>query len=373
MTTQQQDYYDVLGVPRTASQEEIKKAFRKLAMQYHPDRNKEAGAEARFKEVNEAFEVLSDPEKRAAYDRFGRAGIGQQPGGGFEGFSNFGGFGDIFDAFFGGATRQRRGPQRGADLRYTMTLTFEEAIFGTEKEIEVSRTEQCAFCGGLGAEPGSKPERCPSCNGSGEVRRVQQSIFGQFVNVSQCDRCHGEGRIITNPCSRCRGNGRERKVRKLQVKIPAGVDDGQQLRLSGEGEAGAMGGPPGNLYVLLHVQPHKVFKRDEDDIIFDLPINFAQAALGDEVEVPTIDGKASLRIPPGTQSGRIFELKEKGIPRLRGGGRGDEIVRVRVVTPTNLTEEQKRLFRDLAKSLDAATMPPHEEKGFFDKIKDVFA
>ncbi|HZU75151.1 MAG TPA: molecular chaperone DnaJ [Dehalococcoidia bacterium] len=374
MATQQKDFYEVLGVSRSASPEEIKKAFRKLAMQYHPDRNREPGAEERFKEINQAFEVLSDPDKRAAYDRFGHAGVGQGANGGFEGFSNFSGFGDIFDAFFGAAgMRTRRGPARGADLRHNLTLSFEEAVFGAEKEIEVARTEQCAVCGGTGAEPGSKPERCPTCNGSGEVRRIQQSIFGQFVNVSQCDRCHGEGRIITNPCSRCRGNGRERKVRKLQVKIPAGVDDGQQLRLSGEGEAGAMGGPPGNLYVLLHVQPHKVFKRDEDDIIFDLPINFAQAALGDEVEVPTIDGKASLRIPPGTQSGRIFELKEKGIPRLRGGGRGDEIVRVRVVTPTNLTEEQKRLFRDLAKSLDAATMPPHEEKGFFDKIKDVFA
>jgi len=371
MATQQQDYYEVLGVPRTASQEEIKKAFRRLAMQYHPDRNKEDGAEARFKEVNEAFEILSDPEKRAAYDRFGRAGVGQQPGGGFEGFSNFGGFGDIFDAFFGGATRQRRGPQRGADLRYTMTLTFEEAIFGTEKEIEVSRTEQCAYCGGLGAEPGSKPERCPSCNGTGEVRRVQQSIFGQFVNVTACDRCRGEGRVVTNPCAKCRGTGRERKSRKLQVRVPPGVDNGQQLRLSGEGEAGAQGGPAGNLYVLMQVQPHEFFKRDEDDIIFDLPVNVAQAALGDELTIPTIDGNTQFKIPAGTQSGRIFELKDKGVPHLRGGGRGSQIVRVRVVTPTNLTKEQQRLFRELAQSLGQATMP-HEEKGFFDRIKDAF-
>jgi molecular chaperone DnaJ len=372
MATQQQDFYELLGVSRTASQEEIKKAFRKLAMQFHPDRNREPGAEARFKEVNEAFEVLSDPEKRAAYDRFGRAGLGQQPGGGFEGFSNFGGFGDIFDAFFGGATRQRRGPSRGADLRYNMTLTFEEAIFGTDKEIEVSRTEQCAYCGGIGAEPGSKPERCPSCNGSGEVRRVQQSVFGQFVNVSQCDRCRGEGRVITNPCTHCRGTGRERKSRNLQVKIPPGVDNGQQLRLSNEGEAGAMGGPPGNLYVLLQVQEHEFFKRDEDDIILDLPLNFAQAALGDEVEVATIDGRATLKVPPGTQTGRIFELKDKGVPHLRGGGRGDQIVRVRVVTPTNLTAEQKKLFKELGGSLGTATLP-HEDKGFFERIKDAFA
>jgi molecular chaperone DnaJ len=368
MATQQRDFYEVLGVPRNASQEEIKKAFRRLAMQYHPDRNKEPGAEARFKEINEAFEVLSDPEKRAAYDRFGHAGAaGTGAGRGFEGFSNFAGFGDIFDAFFG-SMRRSTGPQRGADLRYNLTLTFEEAVFGTEKEIEVTRSEQCSFCGGSGAEPGSRPERCPSCGGSGEIRRVQQSIFGQFVNVSTCERCHGEGRIVTRACTHCRGTGRERKVRKLQVKIPPGVDSGQQLRLSGEGEAGSHGGPPGNLYVLLQVQEHPYFKRDEDDIILDLPINIAQAALGDEVEVPTLEGKAELKIPPGTQTGRIFELKGKGVPHLRGGGRGDQIVRVRVVTPTNLTNEQKRLLRELAKTFNDNSLP-HEEKSLFEKIK----
>ncbi len=371
MATQQKDFYEVLGIARTATPEEIKKAFRKLAMQYHPDRNREAGAEARFKEINQAFEVLSDPEKRAAYDRFGHAGVGNQAGAGFEGFNNFGGFGDIFDAFFGGAQRQRHGPARGPDLRHNMTLTFEEAIFGVEKDIEVSRTEQCTLCGGTGAEPGSKPERCPSCNGSGEVRRVQQSIFGQFVNVTPCDRCHGEGRIITSPCVQCRGAGRERKQRKLEVKIPPGVDNGQQLRLSNEGEAGVQGGPPGNLYVLLNVQEHEFFKRDEDDIILDLPINFAQAALGDDLEVPTIDGKSQLKVPAGTQSGRIFELKDKGVPHLRGGGRGDQVVRVRVVTPANLSNDQRRLFKELADSLGVATMP-HEEKGLFDRIRDVF-
>ncbi|MHB8577859.1 MAG: DnaJ C-terminal domain-containing protein, partial [Dehalococcoidia bacterium] len=274
--------------------------------------------------------------------------------------------------FFGGAAgRQRRGPAPGPAQRQNITQTVEEALFGVEKELEVSRTEQCTLCGGMGAEPGSKPERCPSCNGSGEVRRVQQSIFGQFVNVTACDRCHGEGRVITSPCVQCRGSGRERKQRKLQVKVPPGVDNGQQLRLSGEGEAGGQGGPAGNLYVLLQVQPHEFFKRDEDDIILDLPVNFAQAALGDELTIPTIDGTAGLKLPPGTQTGRIFELKDKGVPHLRGGGRGDQVVRVRVVTPNTLTADQRRLFKELSRSLGEATMP-HEEKGFFDRIKDAF-
>jgi molecular chaperone DnaJ len=317
--------------------------------------------------------VLSDPEKRSTYDRFGHAGLGQQSAGGFEGFSNFNGFGDIFDAFFGsGGARQRRGPGRGADLRYNLTLTFEEAVFGAEKEIEITRTEHCTRCGGTGGEPGSKPERCPSCNGSGEVRRVQQSVFGQFVNVTPCDRCHGEGRVIASVCTQCQGNGRERRLRRLQVKVPPGVDNGQQLRLSNEGEAGVQGGPLGNLYVLLHVQEHRLFKRDEDDIILDLPINFVQAALGDEVEIPTLEGRTQLKLPAGTQTGRIFELKEKGVPHLRGGGRGDEVVRVRVVTPAELTNEQRRLLQELGKTLGTASMP-HEEKGFFDRIKDAFA
>jgi molecular chaperone DnaJ len=372
MATQQTDYYETLGVPRTASPEDIKRAFRRLAMQYHPDRNNQAGAEARFKAINEAYEVLSDPDKRAAYDRFGHAGLngmGERP---FEGFGNFGGFGDIFDAFFGGsATRARRSAQRGRDLHDEVAISFEEAAAGTEKEIEIERLENCAICGGRGSEPGSQPERCPVCNGAGEVRRVQQSIFGQFVNVATCERCHGEGRVITRPCVSCRGTGRERKQRKLVVKIPAGVDTGSQMRLSGEGEAGLNGGGPGNLYITIHVQAHAYFQRDGDDLLYDLPLNFAQAALGDEVEVPSLDGKLSIKIPAGTQSGRIFQLRDKGMPHLRGGGRGDELVRVRVVTPTNLSKDQRKLMEQLSSSLGKAVLP-QEDKGLFGRLKDEF-
>jgi len=379
MATQQRDFYDVLGIDRSAGPEEIKKAFRKLAMQYHPDRNKEAGAEERFKEISQAYEVLSDPERRAAYDRFGHAAVNGGAGQtGFEGF-NFGGFGDIFDAFFGGtATRTRRGgPARGADLRVNLTLTFEEAVFGCEKQIDVTRNETCAICGGLGAEPGSRPERCPTCNGTGEVRRVQQSIFGQFVNVAPCDRCRGEGRIITQPCKECRGSGRTRRQRTLAVRIPAGVDGGSQIRLTSEGDAGAQGGGPGNLYVLLNVRAHEFFKRDEDDILYELGVNVAQAALGAEVKVPTLDGDVLLKVPAGTQSDKVFVLRERGVPRLRGGGRGDQLVRVRVVTPQHLTPEQKKLFQQLAESFGGAhaEVPPEDphEKGFFEKFRDIFS
>ncbi|MFN8559602.1 MAG: molecular chaperone DnaJ [Dehalococcoidia bacterium] len=378
MATQQRDFYEVLGIDRSATAEDIKRAFRRLAMQYHPDRNKEPGAEERFKEVSQAYEVLSDPEKRAAYDRFGHAGVnGGAAGAGFEGF-NFGGFGDIFDAFFGGtATRARRGPARGADLRVNLTLTFEEAVFGAEKEIEITRNDTCAICGGLGAEPGSRPERCPTCNGTGEIRRVQQSVFGQFVNVAPCERCRGEGRIITQPCKECRGSGRIRRTRTLVVKAPAGVDDGSQIRLTGEGDAGAQGGGPGNLYVLLKVQPHSLFKRDEDDILYELGINMAEAALGVEKRVPTVDGEVMLKVPAGTQSDKVFVLREKGVPHLRGGGRGDQLVRVRVVTPQELTAEQRKLFQQLAATFNErhSTVPRQEahEKGFFDRFKDIFS
>jgi molecular chaperone DnaJ len=370
MATQQTDYYETLGLARTASPDDIKRAFRRLAMQFHPDRNKQAGAEARFKEINEAYEVLSDPDKRAAYDRFGHAGVngmGERP---FDGFGNFGGFGDIFDAFFGGtATRSRRSAQRGRDLHEEISITFEQAAFGTEVEIELTRLENCAICGGRGSEPGSQPDRCPACNGAGEVRRVQQSIFGQFVNVATCERCHGEGRIVTRPCTACRGTGRDRKQRKLSVKIPAGVETGSQMRLSGEGEAGLNGGGPGNLYVTIQVQAHAFFARDGDDLVFDLPINFAQAALGDEVEVPALEGKVAVKIPAGTQSGRIFQLKDKGVPHLRGGGRGDQLVRVRVITPSSLSKDQRRLFEQLSESLGKASMA-HEGKGIFGRLRD---
>ncbi len=378
MATQQSDYYETLGVGRSASADEIKRAFRRLAMQYHPDRNKEPGAEQRFKAVNEAYEVLSDPDKRAAYDRFGHAGVQGMGERGFEGFGNFGGFGDIFDAFFGGAATRggRRAAQRGRDLHEEMTIAFEQAATGVEREVEIARLENCTICGGRGSEPGSQPERCPACNGSGEIRRVQQSIFGQFVNVATCERCHGEGRVITRPCTACRGTGRERKQRKLLVRIPPGVENGSQMRLSGEGEAGLNGGGPGNLYITIHVQAHPYFQRDGDDLIYDLPLNVAQAALGDEVEVPCLDGSTTIKIPSGTQSGRVFQLKDKGMPHLRGGGRGDELVRVRVIIPSTLTKDQRRLFEQLGASLGKAVVP-QDDKGFLGRmgeaIKETFS
>jgi molecular chaperone DnaJ len=364
------DYYEVLGVPRNASDEEIKKAFRKMAFQYHPDRNKQDGAEERFKEVNEAYEVLSDPEKRASYDRFGHAGDGW--GRAFEGF-DFGGLGDIFDSFFGGTgTATQQAPRRGADLRYRLTISFEEAVFGTEKEITIQRTETCSQCQGIGSRPGSQPSRCPTCDGTGQVRRVQRSLFGRFVNITTCERCQGEGRVITDPCPQCHGSGRERQQRKLIISIPPGVDNGSQIRLSAEGEAGSRGGSPGDLYVSLSVRPHKLFHREGNDILYDLPVNFAQAALGAEIKIPTLDGPYTLHIPPGIQSGKVIRLKDKGVPRLKGSGRGSQLVRVVVVTPQDLDENQRRHFQELAKSLGKATMP-REEKGFFDRIRDAFS
>lgn len=364
------DYYEVLGVPRNATEEEIKKAFRRLAFKYHPDHNPEDGAGEKFKEVNEAYEALSDSQKRATYDRFGHAGGDGMFGQGFEGF-DFGGLGNIFEAFFGGATATQQGPARGADLRYNLTLAFEEAAFGCEKEIEIERIESCSRCRGLGSEPGSQLETCPNCRGSGQVKRVQQSIFGRFVNISLCERCSGQGRIISHPCTECHGTGQERKQHRLVVQVPAGVDSGSQIRLNGEGNAGQRGGSPGSLYIGLSVQPHKFLQRQGDDLLYELPINFAQAALGAEMDVPTLDGMHKIKIPAGIQSGKLLRLKDKGVPHLHRGGRGDQIVRLLVVTPSSLNEKQKRLFQELAESLDEAGIPP-EDKGFFDKIKNAF-
>lgn len=369
MATIKRDYYEVLGIDHSASEEDVKKAFRRLAFQYHPDRNKDPGAEDHFKEINEAYEVLSDPEKRANYDRFGHDGV-QGFGRGFEGFEGFSGFGDIFDAFFGGtATRTRNAAQQGRDIRYQLDLTFEEAVFGSEKELEVQREERCTRCRGNRSEPGSRPEQCSTCNGAGEVRRVQQSIFGQFVNVATCPTCRGEGLRITAPCTQCRGSGRDQKVKKVAVTIPPGVDDETQIRLTGEGNAGSRGGPPGNLYVLLSVQKHRYFQRDQDNILYSLDLNIAQAALGDALNVPTVDGPEELKIGPGTQSGTVYRIKGKGVPHLRGGGRGDQLVRVRVVVPETLSEEQRRIFAQLAETFPQE-LHPQEDKGFFDKIKD---
>jgi len=345
------DYYEVLGVDNNATDEEIKKAFRKLAFKYHPDRNPQDGAGEKFKEVNEAYEALSDPDKRAAYDRFGHGGAEGFFGRGFEGF-NFNGFGDIFDAFFGGATTAtRQAPQRGADLHYRITITFEEAAFGCEKEIKISRTEYCSLCQGIGSKPGSQPSRCPNCNGTGQVQRVQQSIFGRFINTATCSQCHGDGKIITEPCPQCRGTGKEKHQRSISVKIPAGVDNDSQLRLSSEGHAGLRGGSPGNLYITLSVLPHELFTRDGDDVLYQLSINFAQAALGAEIEVPTLNGKTKLKLPPGIQTGKVFRLKGKGIPHLHQRGSGDQIVMVVAVTPESLTKKQRQLFQELAESL----------------------
>jgi molecular chaperone DnaJ len=378
MATTQRDYYEVLGVERSADAAELKRAYRKLAMEYHPDRNQADGAAEKFKEINQAYEILTDDQKRAAYDRFGHAGVEGNGGpGGFDGFTHFDGFGDIFDAFFGGGQRgsrggRRRGPARGADLRYNLRLTFEEAVFGTEKEIEFQRQERCARCAGKGAEPGTELATCPECNGAGEIRRSQQSIFGQFVNVAACARCQGEGRIVPNPCEDCRGTGRIRESRKIAVKVPAGVDNGAQIRISNEGEAGARGGEQGNLYVVLAVADHERFQRVEDHIVLELPVNIAQATLGAELSIPTIDGEMDLEIPAGTQSGEDFVIRGKGVPHLRGAGRGDMVVRVTVVVPESLTDEQRGLLEQLAATMGTPTLPK-QNRGFFERIRDAMA
>lgn len=369
--TPKKDYYKVLGVERGASSEEIKRAFRKLAFQHHPDHNHQEGAEAKFKEVNEAYQVLSDPGKRVNYDHFGHAGP-EIFGRGFEGFDNFASnFGDIFENFFGGATRVRKhAPQKGADLHYNLTISFEQAVLGCEKKIEIIRSEDCPLCNGLGSEPGSQSEKCPDCDGLGEIRRAQRSIFGRFVYRAVCDRCQGEGRIITQLCKQCRGTGKERKHHKIIVKIPAGVEDNSQLCLSREGDAGRWGGSAGNLYINLSVQEHQFFKREGNDILYELLLNFAQAALGDEVEIPTIDGKTSLKIPPGTQTGKVFELKGKGINDLHRLGRGDQLIKIRVVTPERLNEEQRRLFQELAKGFGKTEIAEQQrDKRFFNRIR----
>lgn len=370
------DYYDVLGVPRSVSKDELKKAYRRLARQYHPDVNGEDGASERFKEINEAYEVLADEEKRAAYDRFGHAGV--QGGAGFSGFdaTGFGGFADIFEEFFSGgfSGRRRSGPRRGADLRYDLTISFEEAVFGIEKEVEITRPEICHSCNGTGAEPGSTPERCNTCNGSGEVRRVQQSILGSFVNVTTCPTCQGTGEIISEPCKTCNGRKQVQRTRTIKVKIPAGVDTDTQIRLTGEGGPGVNGGPPGNLYVVISVQRHPFFQRRDNDIFLEMQINVAQAALGDEIAIPTLDGEEILTIPPGTQAGAVFRLRGKGVPRLdrsgRGNyvGRGDQHVIIQVAIPKKLSDDQKKIFKELARTLGKEVVP--QERGFFDQIKE---
>lgn len=364
-----EDYYDILGVGRNASDDEIKAAFRKLARQYHPDVNKEEGAEEKFKEINEAYGVLSDREKRARYDRFGREGLGNI--GGFHDYTVD--FGDIFEELFGSfgfstGRSSRRSPRRGRDLQMQVTLAFEEAVFGVEKEIEFQREETCSRCNGSGAEPGTSPTRCYTCNGQGEVRQVRQTFLGQMVQTATCPTCNGRGETISSPCKTCRGGGLERKTVKKKVQIPAGVDHGTQIRLAGEGGPGVYSGPNGSLFLVLDVKPHRFFKRRENDIVLNLDINVAQAALGAEIEVPTLDGAEKLKIPAGTQPGKVFHMKGRGVPYLRRNGRGDQLVIINVAVPTKLTKEQRELFQKLAESLGTTVKP--QEKGFLDWLNE---
>jgi molecular chaperone DnaJ len=365
------DYYDVLGVEKSATPQDIKKAYRRMARKYHPDVSDEPNAESRFKEVNEAYEVLSDDQKRSTYDRFGHAGLNGGRGGfGVGGFSDpFDIFEEVFGQGFGFRTGRRRGPRRGSDLRYDLRLTFEEAAFGCEKDIEVARYETCPACDGSGSKAGSAPSRCSDCNGSGQVRRVQRSILGSFVSVTDCPSCHGEGTVITDACSRCNGERRVYAKRELSVTIPPGVDRGTRIRLAGEGEAGERGGPPGNLYIVLDVEPHPIFRRRDDDILVELNINIAQAVLGDEVSVPTLGGEEAITIPPGTQSDTVLRLRNRGIAHVQRNGRGDELVLVRVAVPEKLSRKQKKLFEELSDTL-APESVVEEKQGLMDEVRE---
>lgn len=368
------DYYEVLGIERNASDDEIKRAYRRLAKKYHPDLNPgDAEAEAKFKEINEAYNVLINPETRAQYDRFGHEGPTGQGFGGFD----FGGIDDIFDMFFGGTgfgtgSRYRRNaPVRGADIRYDLDISFEEAAFGTKKEIEVVRMEPCSECEGTGAKDGTQPVTCTVCNGTGEVSYAQNTAFGRFVNVRTCDRCNGEGTIIEEPCRRCHGRKKVRRARKISINVPAGIDNGQAITLRGEGETGERGGPPGDLYVYITVRPHKIFKRQGYDIYCDIPISFGQAALGAELQVPTLEGKIKYRIPEGTQTGTVFRLRNRGISHLRSNTRGDLYVKVNIEVPKRLNEKQRELIRQF-EEITQDLQYNDERKSFFEKMKDAF-
>ena len=373
------DYYEILGVEKNASETDIKKAFRKQAKQYHPDVNPgDKSAEAKFKEVNEAYDILSDSQKRSRYDQFGHAGVDPN---GFSGGA--GGFGtgfdfdlsDIFDSFFGGgfggkSQRTRNGPQKGADLKYSLEISFEEAAFGVEKELDLNRRDKCPKCNGSGAKEGSTPKTCTVCHGSGQVQTKQNTPFGQFSSVKTCDACKGEGKIITNPCVQCGGSGTIRRSTKLKVKIPAGIDNGQSISLRGEGEPGVRSGPSGDLYVSIRVRKHPLFIRDGVDVVCEMPITFVQAALGCDVEVPTLDGKVKYSIPEGTQTGTVFRLKNKGIPYLRGNGRGDQFVKTVIEVPKKLNDRQKKILKDFA---EVSGDEVHEQRrGFFDKMRQSF-
>ncbi len=376
------DYYEILGIPRNASKDDIKKAFRHLARQYHPDVNKAPDAEAKFKELNEAYEVLSNDDKRARYDRFGHAGVNGGAGGfgagaGYAGFEDI--FQDFFDAFTGAAGRRnasRRAPTKGADREVEVVLTFEEAVFGVEKEITFYRNDLCETCDGTGAEAGSAPITCPQCNGTGEIRTAQQTFLGSMVRVAPCNRCRGTGTIVDKPCKTCNGDGRTRQKVVKTVRIPGGISEGLHIQVRGEGDSGGRNGINGDLYLKLHVQEHPIFKRRKDDIILDVNINVAQAALGDKIIVPTVDGDVELTIPAGTQTGKVFRLRGKGIPRLRQDGssfgRGDQLVYIQVTVPTKLTPEQRELFEKLAATFGNDVQPTSNGRGFFDRVMEFF-
>ena len=368
------EYYDRLGVSKDASQDEIKRAYRKMSKKYHPDINKEPGAEEKYKDVQEAYETLSDDQKRAAYDQYGpdgANGFGGQGGfGGFDGGAGFGGFEDIFSSFFGGgATRNPNAPRQGDDLQYRVNLSFEEAIFGAEKEVHYNREATCKTCSGSGAKPGTSPVTCGRCHGQGVINVDTQTPLGMMRRQVTCDVCHGTGQEIKEPCQTCHGTGHEKQSHKVSVKIPAGVETGQQIRLAGQGEAGFNGGPYGDLFVIINVNPSDKFTRDGSTIYYTLNISFVQAALGDTVEVPTVHGNVEMTIPAGTQTGKTFRLKGKGAPRLRGGSQGDQHVTVKIVTPAKLNDAQKEALLAFAKASGDEKIAP-QKKGFFNKVKD---
>lgn len=370
------DYYDVLGVDKNVDAQTLKKAYRKLAMEYHPDRNPDnKEAEEKFKELSEAYEVLSDDTKKQTYDQFGHAGMNGQGGFGGQGGQGFGGFEDIFEDMFGdifgggGGRNRRRGPERGDDIRQNIDITFEEAAFGKNVSIKLNRSEECNECNGSGSKPGTSKKTCPTCNGAGEVRTVQRTPFGNIASSRPCSSCNGEGEVIETPCSKCHGQGSTRKVKTIEVDIPAGIDDGQMIKLSGQGEVGSRRGPRGDLYVAISVKSHPLFTREGNDIYFDMPITFVQATLGDEIEVPTLDGKVKYTVPEGTQTGTVFRLREKGIPRLRGNTRGDQYIKVVVDTPKKLNEKQKDLLKQFAQECGEEV---HEKKKTFgQKFEDM--
>ncbi|MCX7715124.1 MAG: molecular chaperone DnaJ [Clostridia bacterium] len=374
---EKRDYYEVLGVSKGASDAEIKKAYRREAKKYHPDLHPgDKAAEAKFKEINEAYEVLSDPEKKARYDQFGHAGVdpsfGAGGGSGFGGFEDFD-LGDIFGNIFGGfggfgGNSRRNGPRRGSDIRQVIEITFEEAAFGCEKDINVTKTEHCGSCGGSGAKQGTSPETCSHCHGTGQVKTQQRTPFGYMTNVGTCPHCGGSGKVIKEPCASCRGTGKIRVNKKINVKIPAGIDEGQTIQLQGQGEPGERGGPFGDLLITMRIRKHDLFSRKGFDVFVDMPITFVQAALGDTLKVPTLDGIVEYDMPEGTQTGTMFRLREKGIPHIRGKGRGDQYVTVNIEVPKNLTSRQKELLREFEG--DVGTKGYKHQKSFFDKMKD---